>query len=112
MSVTQDDTLVQQLAREEEFTFTATFAAGEEALPERIVVIEITDSNGKVLRLFSRERRVMLPAGEQETVSVSYEIPTTAVGPITVSALAWTDWLSRGGQPIEGTFTEERYDIR
>lgn len=102
---------ITPLARGQAYTLSTTINAGGQALPAHIVFVQVIDSNGKVLKLHW-ERREALAASQSETVSFSYDVSSTVIGPVKLSALAWTDWLQAGGQPLEQTYTEVRYDIR
>lgn len=102
---------VTPLARGQTYALSTTINAGGQALPAHIVFVQVIDSNGKVLKLHW-ERREALAISQSETVSLSYDVSSTVIGPVKLSALAWTDWLQAGGQPLEQTYTEVRYDIR
>jgi hypothetical protein len=102
---------ITPLTRGHTYTLSTTISAGGQALPAHLVFVQLIDSNGKVLKLHW-ERRGALAASQSETVSLSYDVPSTVIGPVKLSALAWTDWLQAGGQPLEQTYTEVRYDVR
>lgn len=102
---------VTPLVRGQTYTLSATINAGGQALSAHLVFVQVIDSNGKVLKLHW-ERREALAISQSETVSLSYDVSSTVIGPVKLSALAWTDWLQAGGQPLEQTYTEVRYDIR